>query len=87
VFVNSTKIIAITLQTQQNYVLCSLFPVIPRLQNFLLENAGCSFMGRLSKKKRSMKAEQTECSETSAEKMQTPGNNPKGGIKHSQHGE
>jgi len=31
--------------------------------------------------------EQTECSETSAYKIQTPGNHPKERIQHSQHGE
>jgi len=31
--------------------------------------------------------EQTECSETSAYKIQTPGNNPKESIQHSGHGE
>jgi len=32
-----------------------------------------------------MKVEQTRCSETSAHKIQTPGNHPKEGIPHSQH--
>jgi hypothetical protein len=34
-----------------------------------------------------MKMEQTECSETSAYKIQTPGNYPEENIQHSQHGE
>jgi len=34
-----------------------------------------------------MKMEQTECSETSAYKIQTLGNHPKEGIQHSEHGE
>ena len=34
-----------------------------------------------------MKMEQTECSETSAYKIQTPGNYPKGSIQHTEHGE
>ena len=34
-----------------------------------------------------MKTEQTECSETSAHKIQTPGNNPEESIQHSEHGE
>jgi len=34
-----------------------------------------------------MKMEQTECSETSAYKIQTPGNYPEERIKHSEHGE
>ena len=34
-----------------------------------------------------MKMDQTESSETSAYKIQTPGNHPKGSIQHSGHGE
>ena len=34
-----------------------------------------------------MKIEQTECSETSAYEIQTPGNHPKESIQHSGHGE
>ena len=34
-----------------------------------------------------MKLEQTECSETSAYKIQTPGNYPEENIQHSEHGE
>jgi len=34
-----------------------------------------------------MKMEQTECSETSAYKIQTPGNYPEESIQHSEHGE
>jgi hypothetical protein len=34
-----------------------------------------------------MKMEQTQCSETSAYKIQTPGNYPEESIQHSQHGE
>ena len=34
-----------------------------------------------------MKMEQTGCSETSAYKLQTPGNYPKENIQHTQHGE
>jgi len=33
-----------------------------------------------------MKMEQTECSETSAFKIQTPGNYPEESIQHSEHG-
>jgi len=33
-----------------------------------------------------MKMEQTECSETSAYKIQTPGNYPEENIQHSEHG-
>ena len=34
-----------------------------------------------------MKMEQTECSETSAYKIQTPGNYPKKSTQHTEHGE
>jgi len=34
-----------------------------------------------------MKMEQTECSETSAYRIQTPGNYPEESIQHSKHGE
>jgi accessory gene regulator protein AgrB len=34
-----------------------------------------------------MKMEQTECSETSAFKLQTPGNYPKESVQHIEHGE
>ena len=34
-----------------------------------------------------MKMEQTECSETSAYKIQTPGNYPEESIQHSEHSE
>ena len=34
-----------------------------------------------------MKMEQTECSEMSAYKFQTPGNYPKESIQHTEHGE
>jgi hypothetical protein len=34
-----------------------------------------------------MKMEQTECFETSAYKIQTPGNHPKENIQHREHGE
>jgi len=34
-----------------------------------------------------MKMEQTECSEMSANKIQTPGNYPEERIQHSEHGE
>ena len=34
-----------------------------------------------------MTMEQTECSETSAFKLQTPGNYPKESIQHTEHGE
>jgi len=41
---------------------------------------------RLHRRTLSMKMEQTECSETSAHKIQTPGNYPNERIQHSEHG-
>jgi hypothetical protein len=34
-----------------------------------------------------MKVEQVECSETSAYKVQTPGNHPEENVQHTEHGE
>jgi hypothetical protein len=34
-----------------------------------------------------MKMEQVECSETSAYKIQTPGNHPEENVQHTEHGE
>jgi hypothetical protein len=34
-----------------------------------------------------MKMEQIECSETSAYKIQTPGNHPEENVQHTEHGE
>jgi len=75
-------------------MLYSFFWVIPRCLNFicrrfrtlclfhLYRQVGADFCTYLP-----MKMEQTECSETSAYKIQTPGNYPEENIQHSEHGE
>ena len=71
----------------------SFFWVIPQRLNFVCRHLGtlCSiFIVGVSRKNLltlPMKMEQTECSETSAYKIQTLGNHPKERIKHSEHGE
>ena len=61
-------------------MLYSFFWVIPRLMNFMCRRFGtlCSiFIGAVFLLTPLMKMEQTECSETSAHKIQTPGNHTK----------
>jgi len=58
-------------------MLYSILWMIPRRVNFV-----CRSSGTLS-----VKMEQTECSETSANKIHTPWNHPKDRIQHSEHGE
>jgi hypothetical protein len=59
---------------------------------FLLGNSPASefymptFRNTLSQLHRPMETEQIECSETSAYKIQTPGNYPEESIQHSEHG-
>ena len=73
-------------------MLYAFFWVIPRRLNFICRRFGtlCSvfideyvFLHTYPP----MKMEQTECSETSAYKIQTPGNYPEESIQHSEHGE
>jgi len=62
------------------------FWVIPQRLNFICRRFGtlCSiFIGWYQP----MKMEQTECSETSAYKIQTLGNYPKENMQHTEHGE
>ena len=60
---------------------------------FLLGNSPASgfytptFRNTLFRLHRPMTMEQTECSETSAYKIQTPGNYPEESIQHLEHGE
>jgi len=66
-------------------MLYAFFWVIPRRLNFICRRFGtlCSiFIGRYLP----MKMEQTECTETSAYKIQTPGCHPKESIHNSEHG-
>jgi len=74
--------------------LYSFFWVIPRRLNFICRRFGtlCLFhlhrqVGACTRTYLPMKVEQTECSETPAYKIQTPGNYPKESIQHSGHGE
>jgi hypothetical protein len=72
-------------------MLCSSFWVMPRPLNpfFQCFGALCSiFMGRLNKKNVSFlirRIKMGECFETSAQRIQTPGNHPKERIHHSHH--
>ena len=74
-------------------LLYSFFWVTARRLNFMYRCFGTIspiFIGRVNRTfffTPPMKMEQTECSEMSAHKIQTPGNHPKERIKHSQHGE
>jgi 6-phosphogluconate dehydrogenase len=47
----------------------------------------CAFFWVILRTYPPMKMEQTECSETLAYKIQTPGNYPEESIQHSEHGE
>jgi len=65
----------------QLYLLYAFFWVIPRRLNFI-----CRRFGTLCSIFLPTKMEKTECSETSAYKIQTPGNHPEETIQHSGHG-
>jgi len=66
--------------------LCAFFWVIPRLLNSVCRRFGTLFLFHLNRQVveeriyLSMKMKQTECSETSAHKIQTPGNYPEGNV-------
>jgi hypothetical protein len=75
-------------------LLCALFWVIPQRLNFTFRRFGtcCLFHlhRRIGTKNSSLLPayeDGTECSETSAYKIQTPGNYPEEIIQHSEHGE
>jgi len=59
------------------FIMCAFFWVIPRRLNFICQRFGTLYLFHLH---RSMKMEQTECSEKSAYKIQTPGNYPEESI-------
>jgi len=72
------------------------FWVIPRCLNFMCRHFGtlCLFylhrqvgVGESFYTYLPMKIEQTECSEMSAYKIQTPGNYPEENVQHAEHGE
>jgi len=64
------------------WFLCAFFRVIPRRLNFIGRRFGtlCYILIPAYE-------DGTECSETSAYKIQTPGNYPEESIQHSEHGE
>jgi hypothetical protein len=69
---------------QSSYVLYAFFWVIPRRLNFVYRR-----FGTLHRRISILSAHEdgTESSETSAYKIQTPGNYPEESIQHSEHGE
>jgi hypothetical protein len=81
-----------------SFLVLFFFVVISRRLNFVCRRFGtlCSiFIRGVSRKNNgdeifstyTLYADETECSETSAYKIQTPGNYPKERIQHSEHGE
>jgi len=68
------------------YMLYAFFWVIPQCLNFVCQCFGTLCLFHLHTYLH-MKTEQTECSETSAYKIHTPGNYPEESIQHSEHGE
>ena len=69
-------------------MLYASFWVIPRRLNFICRHFETLFhLYRQVGTYLPMKMEQTECSETSAYKIQTPENHPEESIQHSEHGE
>ena len=74
-------------------LLCVFFWVIPRRLNFICRRFGTLCLFHLHRSVGvefytylPMKMEQTGCSETSAYKIQTPGNYPEENIQHTEHG-
>ena len=64
------------------------FWVIPRRLNFICRRFGTLCLVHFHRQVGDlpMKMEQKECSETSAYKIQTPGNYPEENIQHTEHG-
>ena len=68
--------------------LYAFFWVIPRRLHFVCRQSVCSiFIGGCLYEEPPAYEDGTECSETSAHKFQTPGNNPEESIQHLEHGE
>jgi hypothetical protein len=65
--------------------LYAFFWVIPQCLNFICQSFRTLCLFHLQRQVGS-KLEQTVCSETSAHKIQTPGNYPQESIQHSKHG-
>jgi len=74
-----------------SHLLYAFFWVIPRRLNFICRRFGTLLFHLHSRIGVDIysptKMEQTECSETSAYKIQTPGNYPEESIQHSEHSE
>ena len=66
-------------------MLYAFFWVIPRRLRFICRSFGTLCLFHLHRQV--VKMEETECSETSAYKLQMPGNYPEESIQHSEHGE
>jgi hypothetical protein len=67
-------------------LLYTFFWVIPRRLYFIFRRFGTLYLFHLHRQVGAYK-NGTECSETSAYKIQTPVNYPEGSIEHSEHGE
>jgi hypothetical protein len=71
-------------------MLYAFFWVVPRRLNFICRRFELLYLFQLHRPTHTylpMKMEQTNCSETSACKIQTPGNYPEESIQHSEKGE
>jgi len=82
-------------ENQNTFLLYVFFWVIPRRLNVICRRFGTLCVFHLHRQASKyllftylpMKMEQTECSETSAYKIQTPENYPEENIQHTEHGE
>jgi len=75
---------------RRDSVLYIFFWVVPWRLNFICRRFGALCLFHLHRQVGTylpMKMEQIECSETSAYKIQTPGNYPEENIQHTEHGE
>jgi len=68
-------------------MLYSFFWMIPRPLNFMCRRFGSLCQFHLHRRRLPMNMKLKGCSETSAHKIQTPGNHPKERIQHSEHSE
>ena len=84
----TTRLLIKCLIKKINELLHSCFWVIPLPLNFMFRRFGTSYLVHLQRLfTPPTKIEETECSETSSHKIQTPGNHPKERIQHSGHDE
>jgi hypothetical protein len=91
---NFTSIFTHLAPKHDSLLLYAFFWVIPRCLNFICRRFGTLCLFHLHRKVGvefytypPVKMEETECSEMSAYKIQTPGNYPEKSIQHSEHGE